>query len=294
MKTTIVCGMLGSGKTTFIRNQLDGAREKTVVLVNDFGQTGIDGEIFSANGIESIELPSGCVCCTLKFDLMTTLGKIRDQFDPDHLVVEPSGIASPSGVTDALDSLGISPYTVIGVIDSVEFLELYESEMFGSFFLDQVLVSDILLANKSDLAGPAITERTVRVLEGINPSALIYRTVDAVMRDPLPERPHTRPATALSGKHLRFDTASFRLSGPLPLASLRDLFSAMAEGGYGRIVRAKALVMTDQGPHRLDLASGNAAASAFPREIPAGRLVVIGLDLKKDELGAALKAFPLS
>ena len=72
MKTTIVCGLLGSGKTTFIRSFVKHRHERTVVLVNDFGAVGIDGEVFSAGGIESVELPSGCVCCTLKFGLITT------------------------------------------------------------------------------------------------------------------------------------------------------------------------------------------------------------------------------
>src|SRR5512135_775493 len=83
MKTTIVTGLLGSGKTTFIRHFLREAKERTVVLVNDFGKAGIDGEIFSAGGIESVELPSGCVCCTLKFDLITTVRKIIGNLAPE-------------------------------------------------------------------------------------------------------------------------------------------------------------------------------------------------------------------
>lgn len=70
--------------------------EKTVVLVNDFGAAEIDGEIFAAGGIESVELPSGCVCCTLKVDFITTIERIVRQFAPEHLVIEPSGVASPS------------------------------------------------------------------------------------------------------------------------------------------------------------------------------------------------------
>jgi G3E family GTPase len=76
MKTTIVCGLLGSGKTTFIQYVVRTSKEKVVVLVNDFGRAGIDGEILSSGGIDCIELPSGCVCCTLKFDLITTIEKI--------------------------------------------------------------------------------------------------------------------------------------------------------------------------------------------------------------------------
>ena len=123
MKTTVVSGLLGSGKTTFIRNFVTGRTEKTVVLVNDFGQAGIDGEIFSAGGIEAVELPSGCVCCTLKFDLITTIQRIVGQFSPEHLMIEPSGVASPSGVLEALVSAGIDRTTVIGIVDAVEFAD---------------------------------------------------------------------------------------------------------------------------------------------------------------------------
>src|SRR5512140_184771 len=105
MKTTIVTGILGAGKTTFIQTFLKESKEKAVVLVNDFGRSGIDGDVFSAEGIEYIELPSGCVCCTLKVDLITTVQRIIRDFSPDHLVIEPSGIAAPSGVLEALESL---------------------------------------------------------------------------------------------------------------------------------------------------------------------------------------------
>lgn len=69
MKTTVVCGVLGAGKTTFLKNILKHGYRNTVVLVNDFGSAGIDGDILSADGIDTIELPSGCICCTLRFDL---------------------------------------------------------------------------------------------------------------------------------------------------------------------------------------------------------------------------------
>ena len=123
------------------------------MLVNDFGALGIDGEVFSAAGIEAVELPSGCVCCTLKFDLITTIERIRTTFDPEHLVIEPSGVASPSGVLEALESAGIGQVSVVGVVDATEFLELHEAEMFGTFFRDQIVNADVILVNKIDLAG---------------------------------------------------------------------------------------------------------------------------------------------
>ena len=179
MKTTVVCGLLGSGKTTFIRNFVTGSSEKTVVLVNDFGKTGIDGEIFSAGGIESVELPSGCVCCTLKFDLITTIHRIVKQFSPGHLLIEPSGVASPSGVLEALESVGIGPASVIGIVDATEFTELYDSGMYGSFFQDQIVNSDVILVNKTDLADESAIAAAERLIGSINPRAIQFRTVNA-------------------------------------------------------------------------------------------------------------------
>jgi G3E family GTPase len=97
-------------------------------------------------------LPSGCVCCTLKADLITTIEKIIVTFAPEHLIIEPSGIASPSGVLEALDLLRITPVMVIGIVDATEFIDLYEAEIYGSFFQDQVASSDVILINKADLA----------------------------------------------------------------------------------------------------------------------------------------------
>ena len=134
-------------------------------------------EIIPGGGIESIELPSGCVCGTLKSDLITTIEKILATFAPEHLVIEPSGIASPSGVLEALESLEITPVTVVGIVDVTEFLDLHEAEVYGSFFRDQVVNSDILLINKTDLAEAEKITRTLVLLGEINPRAITFLTV---------------------------------------------------------------------------------------------------------------------
>src|SRR5512139_1822259 len=167
MRTTVVCGLLGAGKTTFIRNFLGRGEERAVVLVNDFGAAGIDGEIFSAGGIESVELPSGCVCCTLKFDLITTIQKISKEFSPEHLLIEPSGVASPSAVLEALTSAGAGLVSVVGIIDATEFTELYDSGMYGSFFEDQITHADVILVNKTDLVREEMIVEAINRIESI-------------------------------------------------------------------------------------------------------------------------------
>lgn len=289
MRTTIVCGMLGSGKTTFIQNILKGSKQKVVVLVNDFGMTGIDGEILSIDGIEAIELPSGCVCCTLKFDLITMIERVMKEYNPDHLYIEPSGVASPSGVLDALDSLRICSVLVVGIVDATEFLEFHESEMFGSFLEDQIINADIILINKTDLTDNDRTKRTVTIIRAMNDSAVIIPTVNAVIRESLPDITH---ATKYHGEHnhsIQADTLSFPLKDKPKLIALQNLFNTLLDGRYGNIMRAKALVHTDMGPYRVDLSSGQTAITPLKRSVSESRLVVIGNDLKESTLRKAIE-----
>jgi G3E family GTPase len=288
MKSTIVCGLLGAGKTTFIQNFLRESTEKAVVLVNDFSRAGIDGEIFSANGIEAIELPSGCVCCTLKFDLITTIEKIVATLAPAHLLIEPSGVASPSSVLEVLDLLKITPVMVIGIVDATEFIELYEAGMYGSFFQDQVANSDVILINKTDLADEEKITKTLLLIEEINPRAITFRTVQAVLEGPVPDPLTGQRSIQRHASHLHFDTWSFRLGRIAGFSLYKRFFEDMKEGVYGNIVRAKSLVFTDQGPFRFDLSYGTIDAAPLASSPGDSRLVIIGTHLEKEALAQAL------
>jgi G3E family GTPase len=288
MKTTIICGMLGAGKTTFIRQFITGITGRAVVLVNDFGKAGIDGEIFEAGGIESIELPSGCVCCTLKFDLITTIQKIIETHAPEHLLIEPSGVAAPSGVLEALDVLKIGMVTVIGIVDATEFLELYEAEMFGRFFEDQIANSDVILVNKADLIEREIVERTVRTVEQMNPNAIVYQTVNCSTSGPIPEMTTGERSAGRHAHHFHFETVSLKLGDDLDLESISSFFHEMTTGRYGDIVRAKALVNTVQGPFKFDLSFANVQSVPFEKAVSESRIVIIGKGLSKEALSSVI------
>lgn len=281
--------MLGAGKTTFIRQHVTTYTGKTVVLVNDFGKAGIDGEIFEADGLESIELPSGCVCCTLKFDLISSLEKIRETFAPTHLVIEPSGIASPSGVLEALETLKIDPVTVVGIVDASEFLELNHEDAFGRFFEDQITNSDIILVNKTDLVEKDIADATVQAIELMNSNAIVFSAVNCIMSSTLPHVSGAERNINRHAPHFHFDTISLNLGARLDHEWLSDFFQDMSIGKYGDIVRAKALVNTVLGPYQFDLSFTNIKSVPFEKQVMGSRLVIIGKDIKKDEVS---KLFP--
>jgi G3E family GTPase len=291
MKTTVVTGLLGSGKTTFIRNFLKDQKEKTVVLVNDFGQADIDGEIISAGGVEAVELPSGCVCCTLKFDLITSVQKVIQQFGPDHLLIEPSGVASLSGVLEALASAGLRLPAVVGIVDAVEFAQLYRAAIYGNFFREQIEGSDLVLVNKVDIAAAAAIAAAERLIGEINPRAVLLRTVKAVMDIPLPagkRKAVTSMRLFAEKAHFQFETLSFRLRSGVQKERVEQLFDQFAKGAFGTIARAKALVQTDEGPWRFDITFGQKDAAWFEKDISNSRLVVIGERLIEEDLKRAL------
>ncbi|RJQ44074.1 MAG: GTP-binding protein [Nitrospiraceae bacterium] len=290
MKTTIVCGVLGAGKTTFLNSILKQEKGKAVVLVNDFGSAGIDGEIISVGGIDTIELPSGCVCCTLRFDLITAIRKIQEQFRPDHLFIEPSGVASPSAVIDVLDTLGIQPVTVVGIVDATEFIEAYETDMYGWFFKSQVTRSDIILINKTDLVDEQRTSEIIGIVEMLNPNAVIVPAVNAELDAGLLRHDMRTPnKEGAQGHAFQAETITVLLKGIQRFDFLKAFFERMLSGEYGMLMRAKALVQTDRGPYRFDLASKQVAFEIFGKEVENSRLVVIGNDLKEEKIRKELE-----
>jgi len=289
MNVTLVCGLLGAGKTSYITNLLRDSTEKAVVLVNDFGSLGIDGKLMSSSGIEALELPSGCVCCTLKPGLLDSIGKVIGEFAPDHLVIEPSGVASPSGVLEALEELEHGGVTVVGIIDASQYLELYENDVYGSFFVEQISLSDLVVVNKADLADERTRRDTVELVRRINPSAVVTEAVGARVEGQLPGMSGARRhMTKQAGHRFGFRAFSFRPRGELSFSFIESFFADMAVGGYGGIVRVKALLSTDRGPFRFDLSYGNYCASPFEPGVKENLLVVIGSEIRHEDFSGML------
>ncbi len=157
----ILGGFLGSGKTTLLMKLASMYTKrglKTALLVNESGEIGVDGATLKAEGYDAIELPDGCICCSLSGTLQTALVNIMDDIDPDIIIIEPTGLALPHKVKELVKSAGIeSDGTYIIGISDVERFELLVSKK-EEFIKRQMMGADFVLINKKDLAKPGQVE----------------------------------------------------------------------------------------------------------------------------------------
>ncbi|WP_316857915.1 GTP-binding protein [uncultured Cohaesibacter sp.] len=177
---TIITGFLGAGKTTILNRILqDPAFKNSLVLINEYGEVGIDHLLIENLTDEVVLLKSGCVCCTLRGELAVTLLDLAAQRDAevlppfDHVILETTGLADPAPIMQILmtDPLLLESYRlgrVVTVVDCVNGIRTMESQR---ECLHQVAMADCLLISKSDLAGPAKKDALERKLANVNPGA---------------------------------------------------------------------------------------------------------------------------
>ena len=166
----ILGGFLGSGKTTFLKtltkHYLDSGK-KVAILVNEMGDIGVDGSTLRSEGFKAVELPDGCICCTLTQSLFEAVAGIKEEIDPDVFIVEPTGLALPQKVRDTIVSTGTDAENIgiIGIVDVPRF-DLFMERKKG-FFLEQISESDLILVNKADGQPAEKVEGVLAVLKDL-------------------------------------------------------------------------------------------------------------------------------
>ena len=178
-KIDIVSGFLGAGKTTFIKRVLEIVKnEKTVLIENEFGEVGIDGGFLEDSGIEIKEMNSGCICCSLVGDFTSSLKEILEKYEPQRVIIEPSGVGKLSDVMKAVElvesKLKIEPGKSVTVVDASK-CKMY-AKNFGEFFNNQIQYADIIVLSRTDIADEKKQAKAVEIVREINPTAKIITT----------------------------------------------------------------------------------------------------------------------
>ena len=178
-KIDIFSGFLGAGKTTLIKKLITEAYagEKLVLIENEFGEIGIDGGFLAEAGIQINEMNSGCICCSLVGDFRAALAQVITTYQPDRILIEPSGVGKLSDVIRAVEGAATEGAVLDGfttVVDAGK-CKMYMKN-FGEFFNDQVENAGCIILSHADTASPKKVEEAVTLLREHNATAVIVST----------------------------------------------------------------------------------------------------------------------
>lgn len=178
-KIDIFSGFLGAGKTTLIKKLIKEAYagEKLVLIENEFGDIGIDGGFLADAGIKINELNSGCICCSLVGDFAKALKKVCEEYNPDRILIEPSGVGKLSDVIRAVYSADLKDCTIntyTAIVDAAK-CKMYMKN-FGEFFNDQIETANCIIFTHADVAGEAKLKNAVELVRAHNGKATLVTT----------------------------------------------------------------------------------------------------------------------
>ncbi|MGR5985713.1 CobW family GTP-binding protein [Bacillus cytotoxicus] len=301
---TILTGFLGSGKTTLLNRILsEDHGKKLAVIVNEIGQIGIDNQLVMNVEEEIMEMTNGCLCCTVREDLLVALKQLLDvkaegKMDFDGLVIETTGLANPGPIiqTFFLDPVIQSSYKVDGVVTVIDSYHIHKHFEKGLEAKEQIAFADVVLVNKLDLIGEVEKEALLIELQGMNPTAKLIPTTNCEVdisalleiqtfktRDTLEIYPHTE-------HHHLEGVKSFvlREKQPLDLQKLNEWMSAVVQELGEYLYRYKGILSIDgvdrrivfQGVHTLFVASYDREWQEGEKRI--SEVVFIGKDINKE------------
>jgi G3E family GTPase len=308
-QVVLIAGFLGAGKTTFLRHILGWQKELagTVILVNEFGQIGIDGQLLQGFDTHVVEMTNGCICCSLLSDLVTTLAEIWERFHPQRLFIEATGVADPADILKVLSLPQVQEHLeepkVVAVVDA-DFWQ--EKEHLGALFFNQVRAAHLVLLNKVDLQEDQDVARYLREIREISPRCVVlptqYCRVDpevlgvlgqpVVSATPLllpddlvPKNPFTHfhePSQQLPPKYVTF---SFESRTPFREECFRHFLASMPVQLY----RLKGYILLGDRRFFVNHVGGK-SEWADARETGPTRLAFVGWQVDHQEILTQLKA----
>jgi len=296
IKVDVISGFLGSGKTTLVKKLLQvHQKEKVVLIENEFGDIGIDGELMEREGFEVFEISSGCICCIMQKDFVQMLARIIEEFHPERIIIEPTGISILSEIIDILrkpefDSL-LQINSLVTVVDSVNYLQ--QCDVFGEFFEDQITNASILTLSKSQFIDRETVDEIIKSLKEFNPDAEIIsepwdslgpseveKLLDGQAELDLSDILHTDYKPCSENE---FEALALKTSRAFSQEELELCLSLLSQPKYGQVLRGKGFIKSPQG--FLDFSYTNGQFSVSTSKFKSsGKLCLIGKNLKEKEI----------
>ena len=313
-KIDIFSGFLGAGKTTLIKKLITEAfaGQQVVLIENEFGEIGIDGGFLKESGIQINELNAGCICCSLVGDFRTALQQVVEQYHPDRIVIEPSGVGKLSDVTRAVE--GVAEHLDVQLNSFVTVADVNKVKMymknFGEFYDDQISHASCILLSRTQTASEEKIAAAVAMLREKNPTATIVTTDWTVLTgaqivsvmdgkrdlvaELLTEARAANVAHADEDEHEHhhhhhhadevFTSWGIETPNTYSAEDIEKILTALDSGEYGAILRAKGMVPAPDGtwvyydyvPEEHDIRSGKPEVT--------GKICVIGSKLDEDKL----------
>jgi G3E family GTPase len=283
---TVISGPLGSGKTTLLRHIIDTVSRKIAILMNEFGEISIDAKIIQGKNVEMADLGGGCVCCSLVGEFEAAVNEIIDTVDPDHIVVETTGVAEPDALAfDIQESL--PNVRLDGVVTVIDADSMVKYPSVGHTMRMQIEAADTIILNKVDLVSESELNAIADKLHSLNEIASILPTkrgqVDTdllfgIARERVEAQPH----------HVHqpeFDSFSYTSEATFD----RQCFEQFADRLSTDVYRAKGFIRFPEGIYLFNFVAGRWDFEPFEQE--GTQLVFIGKQLneRKEEIIGRLK-----
>lgn len=316
-KIYIISGFLGAGKTTLIQRMLKEVfyNQKVALIENDFGEISIDASVLRESSVEVTEIHSGCICCSLSGDFVKALHDLLVRFEPEVLIIEPSGVGKLSDIVKACSDPELASVVeleaAITVVDAKR-CRMYRDN-FGEFFEDQVKNASLVLLSHLEDAADKL-QPAVSMVNELNPSAPVHpvpqtkaELLEVLFCDHDAQHSHDsgdfhdeEGCSCSHHKHSHehhhgdgacecgheaeevFDTVTIRTDRIFDTESLEHCMLELERLSGGRILRAKGIVQTENGALQVQYIPGDLKITACT--LPGNTICIIGHELNQQEL----------
>src|SRR5699024_6918645 len=296
IKVDIISGFLGAGKTTMIKKLLeeDVLGKDIAIIENEFGDINIDPGRIEESGIEIKSISSGCICCSLAGEFDLAMRELIDEYKPNRIVIEPTGVGKLSDIIKIVNTLkkhrNVELSMVMAIVDALEYEDFIE--VFGAFFRDQIKYANSVILSKTQLVDDYKVDKIVKSIREINPNGNIITTSwDELSAEEIlglaefKKGPfHNVKFKSNYEEENKFEYWTMETAKKYDRNKLKEILCRLKEEKYGIVLRGKGILANNKGDW-LDF-------DFLPREIEIrknkpqtiGQIVLIGKELNKKEI----------